>query len=446
ELAGRFEDALANYAAMETRARESKDRAMELAALIAQATIRSSTSAVRDEEKAKQVSDAALTLARDLKDEAAQAKILWNLSLMYSFSGHPRESVESGEQSIAIARKIKLREQLAYSLNDISFGYMTLGQKENARTSLQDAREIWRALDNKSMLGDNLARAAMLGFLYGDLAASQADATELVEISTRINNLWGLAEATGHQGGLLLEYGEPIEAIRELKASIEYGEQVGHVGAIIAGQLWLAGLYLQLGAVERGIENAEQAEAKAKDSITSWQFWARAILAQSFLLKGEFVQADELANQAYENVPREDFLAFPYAAIAASQTACAIKNYARALDRADQLIAFLDQSGFRAFRADANHARAMAFLGQGDYDQARAALEQARAEAERQNSRRMLWKILAARAECESNQAKAREWRAKSRGVVEYIAAHSPADLRGHFLNLPEVERVMRLA
>ncbi|MBI3741515.1 MAG: hypothetical protein HY257_07135, partial [Chloroflexi bacterium] len=47
ELAGRFEDALANYAAMETRARESKDRAMELAALIAQATIRSSTSAVR---------------------------------------------------------------------------------------------------------------------------------------------------------------------------------------------------------------------------------------------------------------------------------------------------------------------------------------------------------------------------------------------------------------
>ena len=79
---------------------------------------------------------------------------------------------------------------------------------------------------------------------------------------------------------------------------------------------------------------------------------------------------------------------------------------------------------------------------------AHMALEnEARAEAQAIGVRRKLWQILAMLAEIDAaggNKEEAQVARVQAREVIDYIAAHAPAGLRTKFLNLPEVNAVMK--
>ncbi len=56
---------------------------------------------------------------------------------------------------------------------------------------------------------------------------------------------------------------------------------------------------------------------------------------------------------------------------------------------------------------------------------------------------RMLWQILATQAELETNSAEAKQLRQQAGEIINYIADHSPADLRDLFLALPKVQAIM---
>ena len=120
ELNGQFDEAVDNYGEMESLAHERGDLALELAALAARATVHATQSPKFDPPKAKADSDRALTLARDLKDREAESRILWNLMMvnMHGLS-NPQQAVAHGEESLAIARELGLREQTAYTLSDL---------------------------------------------------------------------------------------------------------------------------------------------------------------------------------------------------------------------------------------------------------------------------------------------------------------------------------------
>jgi hypothetical protein len=60
------------------------------------------------------LSEQALTLARELGDQAAEAKILWNLMLVHRYSDDdPHQVVTYGEKSLVIARELNLPEQIS---------------------------------------------------------------------------------------------------------------------------------------------------------------------------------------------------------------------------------------------------------------------------------------------------------------------------------------------
>ncbi|MBI3914581.1 MAG: hypothetical protein HY327_10420 [Chloroflexi bacterium] len=443
ELAGRFDDALANYAAMETRGRDHGERGMELNALITSAIIRSNTSTVRDEKQADELSKRALALARELGDPAAEAKILWTLSLNNSFAGHPRESVEYGEQSIGIARALNLREQLAYSLNDVSFGYLYLGEIEKTRAVLDEARGLWRELDNPTMLSDNLIRASVVHYGLGEFQPLYELSEQSAAISEKIGNTWGQAEAVQQLGYIHFEYGEFEKAIHFYNHALESCQQSGHSGMLITTHLNLAWLYETLGALERAQELAHLALEETRAHNPSWEAWAQSFLVRVELGLGNVDGADARMQKAYAQVSREDFLTFVHVSVTYSEVALAQRDYERAHSITREAMNVLERAHLRLFLADALFIQARAWLAQNNFESARKALETARGIAEQQNSRRMLWKILAARAECESNEVRARTWRGKSRVVVEYIAAHSPPELRARFLNQTEIVRVM---
>lgn len=128
ELSGGYEEALRNYAELEGLAEQRGDDHLKLAALMATATLYSTPTSVADPSAAQGLSDQALALARSLGDRPAEAKILWNIMLLTKFAGRPAEGLRYGEQSLAIAREENLKEQVAYTLNDLSVnGYAELG-------------------------------------------------------------------------------------------------------------------------------------------------------------------------------------------------------------------------------------------------------------------------------------------------------------------------------
>ena len=169
ELTNRFSDAVNIYEEMASLGKERQEPGLELAALMAQATIYATLNPLFDPHKSQILSESAVTLARQLGDRAAEAKILWNLMLVNIWSlGDFHKAVEYGEESLAIARELDLREQIALTLSDLYHAYNGVGQLALAQTTLVEARELWRELNNQVMLANNLFLFILSYYVSGD--------------------------------------------------------------------------------------------------------------------------------------------------------------------------------------------------------------------------------------------------------------------------------------
>ncbi len=446
ELSGQFSGAVRNYEALEELALQRGDRSAELEALMANAIVRSTTAEVHDPAKAVALLERAMAVAGELEDRKAEAKILWNLSLLNSWTGHPRESVEYGERSLAIARELGLREQLAYTLNDLSFGYLAQGRPEEASSVLQEARELWRELDNQPMLADNLARSGMVHYLGGDLQQSLQVVEELLRVSEAIHHPWGLAEALGGKGILALEFGELGSSLEFSQQSVQWAEKAGHLGQIVGGLVYQALACGALGAVQRGLEIGLQAIATAEGKFPLWRAWALSTLARVSLVGGDLERAEASSREAIQSAPEEDALSYPNILVADGEVGLALGDYQRALARADRAIEYYRKSHVRYLFPDAILLRGQSLWALGRNSEARETLMEAHGEAKAQGSRRSLGLILIALVEIETqrgNHAAAEELRNQARKIVAYVADHAGSpELRESFLRQPRVAAV----
>ena len=86
--------------------------------------------------KAQALSTEALAIARELEDEPSEARLLWHASLVQKFLGHWAEHVRLGKQAAQIARYLGERELLAYVLNDIGEGLVTVERSQSRACQL----------------------------------------------------------------------------------------------------------------------------------------------------------------------------------------------------------------------------------------------------------------------------------------------------------------------
>ncbi|MBI1879873.1 MAG: hypothetical protein HYR94_16905, partial [Chloroflexi bacterium] len=54
------------------------------------------------------------------------------------------------------ARQLDLREQMAFILHDLGYGFAFMSNFKPAKAAFQEAVELWRALGNLPMLADSL--------------------------------------------------------------------------------------------------------------------------------------------------------------------------------------------------------------------------------------------------------------------------------------------------
>ena len=108
----------------------------------------------------------------------------------------------------ALAQELHLREETAFILSDLGGGYMEAGQIERARMLLDEARSLWRELDNRPMLADTLMLSGVHAMLIGDFDQALLFTDEGLEISKSIGNLMGQESNQGSQIGIWMERGD----------------------------------------------------------------------------------------------------------------------------------------------------------------------------------------------------------------------------------------------
>lgn len=450
EISSRYKEAVALYEEMEKIAQERGDRALELNALVLQATLHSTPTPLYDIYQGNLLAQRTLALARELGDSQAEAKVLWNLELLAWFSGKSRDAVTYGEESLARARQANLTEQVAYSLNDLSLPYLAIGDTEKAEAVLVEARGLWEQLDNRPMLTDNLGSSANLNYFLGNFDVALQNRAEALELSQSIGNLWGQSYSQMFAGRVYVDRGEIARGVEMAKECIRLSEKAGFIPPQVMCRADLGLVHAQMGEIEQGEALARQAHEVAERALPLFDTYALAIIAHIHLLKGNLQLAHESIAQL-RRVLQEDYLTELFApasigvALAEIYVAFQERDHARVEKKLDRLIAFLTQARLRVYLPETHHLKGRVLMARGLSDEARSELEQARRVAEEIGSRWTLWGILATQSKLEAqsgNAETAERLRAEAREQVEFIAAHSSPDLGAAFLALPEVKAV----
>lgn len=457
ELAAHYDQAITLYAEMEQAAQARNDQAMELASLLARATIRTTVNFAREPEQGRSLLEKARLLAHDLGDQAAEAQILWNLLILSAYTGGDlQERLAYGEQALALARALDLPEQLAFTLHDLFYAYAGAGQWEKARLSLTEARDRWQRLRNLPMLSETLMRLHWCYLVTGDYAQAIAHAEEAYRLGVASNNLDAQALSRFMVGFVYWERGEIEQALTTMTEDLAIAEAVNSLTPLIGTRADLGLLYGELGDVVRGLALADLARTTAEEQLPILRFWPHAIQATLQLYKGDHAAATALMHTLadYRNVKAQfGYMPFMWTRVGLAQGEFALQQqeYDQAVTLMEQLYRDLSEAGIWYLRPDVLHLKGRALLAQEAVHvaEAQATLLQARAEAERLGSRRALWPILGTLRELamQCNEPLAAETvRQAAHCIVEEMAHHiEMPGLQSAFLGLPQVQALLLL-
>jgi len=453
ELVADWDRALSTYDQLEQLGQQRADRQMELISLMDQATIRSTTNPATDAAQGSELLARARSLAQELDDQAAEAKILW-LLMMNSFvsGGDLQQRIEFGEASLALARKLNLREQMAYTLHDLWFTYPGIDRWDKVQAVLEESRGLWNELGNLPMLAESLTRSCWVHMTLGEYEQAIAASQEAFRVAEQGRNQEGQALSLSLIGHVRFDLGHIDAALADMQHAITVGEPVRTISVRTGTRADLGWLFGWLGRVEHGLGLANQAYDEARRVFPSIRPWAGSWLTRLHLLQGDLAQAE--AVQADLGDFRKLKVSFGFmlpiwvgTGLSTIELAIAKGDFAQAEAHADDLLGLLRGGHIRLWLPDALELKARALRALGEAGPARQSLDEARQEAESLGSRRILWRILADLSEMEreaGHPAEADALAKRAAQIVSYIAEHiSAPDLRQSFLSQPSVARVL---
>jgi tetratricopeptide (TPR) repeat protein len=399
ELMAEWEQALAVYEELESHGQKLANRHMELNALTARAVIRSTANRAFNATEGAQLQERALALAREIGDQEAEAKILWTMLLRSTMTGGDlQERIQYGEQSLALARRLNLQKQIAFTLHDMWFAYSGAGQWEELQAALEESKQIWSQSGNLPMLSENLTRTYFAQMATGDLEAAIATFEEAFRVAEQANNLDGRAISSSLVGRAYFERGDFEQAISVMAKSTAIGKPLNNLTTLTMTQADLGWAYGWLGMPERGIQLATQGHQAAQELFPAALDWTASTLIRLFLLTADLDKAEELLKNLgdfHEQSEKFGFLAPQWGgiALAKGEWGLASQKFDHTIAVMEDLVALLCERGVRLFYPEALYLLGKAKLASGAAEEAFDVLSQAHGEAERLGFTRILLPI-----------------------------------------------------
>ena len=445
ELSGKYQEALANYDEMLALGAEHHDRTLELSALMLKATVYSTFTQAHDPELSEKTLIQALEISREIGDIAAQARLNWNLMLNYLFSKRLDRSLQYGEDALALARKSGNSEYLAFVLNDLCRLFTCRGEFEKAHASIREARELWKALDNQVMLADSLGSESEAFFNSGKYQESLECSQQALQISEKIENLWGQAYDSMLIAFVYFETGQLGKGIPFAERGVRFGDQAGMI-AINTMRCELAWVYAYCGAFERGFALIEHAIQEAQSHQPAWVAFPQAVKVRMHLLHGDLPSAEKTAGKDLLKP-----ISIPYArytiflCLANIELAVAKGSYEEALSLIEELLHEVVPLT-RADIPDVLRWKGEALLGLDRVDEAHRTLTEAWSLAKGSGAALHLLPIAVCLAEVNARLGREKEAE-EHRGEGRKIAAQMAESLREvglaeSFLDQPRVKKL----
>jgi tetratricopeptide (TPR) repeat protein len=430
--------ALQNYAEMRAAAARLGDRSMDLAGLLATATLHSISESVPDAAKGEELSNAGLKLALELGDRAAESKALWNLMLVHLWLVEdPPRAIAYGEQSLAIARELNLEEQVAYTTMDLGAAYFSVGQLDQAEEKRDAASRLWTALGNQPMLAYNLGAYMMLLLMRSKYDKLFQVGEEIEQGMQAFTSRRDHGTARGLLSYVWVDRGEYTKALEVLEQGLRDFVEEQHPVLMDLGRATLFWYYAALGATENGMNLYRMLRRPDADVMHSgMETMIRVLYALFEIASGQLTTAETTLSYC-KPAPASPWAV--WVQHAQSRLAFGQGDYVRAVSVAGAAADRMGQMQMHQFLADVLYVKGQAHAKLGERDAAKMVLVQARAEAEAFGCRRMLWQILLALAALEDDPGVAGALRAQACEVIEFISAHTPPDLRAGFMKQTEV-------
>jgi tetratricopeptide (TPR) repeat protein len=210
------------------------------------------------------------------------------------------------------------------------------------------------------------------------------------------------------------------------------------------GRVELGMMYGLLGQYERGLAQIDEAvSAAVARQQMPWPL--TAYRSQLYLAAGNVDRAEAMIAPGVAEPPTHLMLGV-FATWGWNKVLLAKREYALAVQSAQEFLPVLRGFNCRLFVPDTLLALGEAHLGLGQMEPARARLAEAQREAEAMGLDWILWQILAARARLETQAGQAAagiSYLGQAQDVVQRIAGGlSDAGLRASFLDRPEVRAV----
>jgi class 3 adenylate cyclase/tetratricopeptide (TPR) repeat protein len=447
ELSGRHAEALETYDAMQAFGQGAGERPIEMSALMAKATIYSTFTEHHNAELSEGMLIQALEISREIGDRDTQTRLNWNLMLNYLFSKRLDQSLHYGELALILACESDNREYLAFVLNDLCRLYTCRGEFEKAHIVIKEARELWLALDNQVMLADSFGSEAEAYFNAGEYGRSLEYSQQGLEISEKIENLWGQSYDRMLMAFAYFESGQLGRGIQEAEQAVRLGDEAGLV-ASNSLRSELAWVYAYCGAFNKGYQLIERALQEADAKLPAWRAFPQAGKVRMHLLQGDMLSAEQAAGNGLLQP-----ISIPYArytifvSLANIELAVAREDYNKAVALSDELLREVTPL-VRVDIPEVLRWKGVALSALGQLDEAHRVLSEAHALAESTGSNLHLWLILAGLAEVNSklgNQKEADLNREQARKIVELISGSlREVGLRESFLGQPRVRALMR--
>jgi len=455
ELTSRFDVALRHYERMEAEARRQGDLALELAAVMARATIHSTANVAQDLPQAARLLERASRLAHDLGDTAAEANINWTLMLSNVMAGgDPELTARHSQRALETARASGQANLVALVLNDSWFGRANNSEWDLARAEMLEARDIALRLGDLTTAAENLQRIAMNDMITGHYDRSLVEMEAAIDAAEALNSN-DMRALTRLCGGIIYaERGDYARAIAIAEEAVRLGELTNNVTVMIGTRSDLGRAYGYLGDVDHGLALAYKAEADSH-RFPLIAAWAGSAVAHLALLRGDLAlaQAQVAKYRDYRDLMRRvGFVPMMWVNLGLTviELAWRAGDHARALAEAEELDRHLARTGVVYARPEAQLWLARMLVTLSRPDEAAAVLQNARATAEAMEARRVLLPILAAQAElaeAQGQQAAAGDLRARANAIVGYIADHAPTPaLRASFLARSDVRALLAAA
>ena len=415
ETIGRFTTADEDFTTALARARATDDRRAEWSALHALGMLWSA----RDYSRAGEYRRAALDVARAIGDGPLIGRSLNRVGNWHVNLDNPRAGLPYHEEALAIFEGASHAAGVAETLDLIAMAHHIAGVQRLASEHFARSVDLFTKTDDKRGLANALGLLALCGASYHSSATTPHTIPTVRDELQTIQSVRFAREIGWRAGETFLRFiiadclgwaGEYDRAIPMVRQAIEQAEELDHL-EWRAGSLRLLGtVSLDLLAPATAREHLESAQRIAlRLSSRLWIRWTAAPLAIARIRTGDVAGATALLDDLFPQSTTADRLAVfpedPTATLGDRQLWLARAELELASGRPDATLRIVD-ARLEAERVEnpgstlgvprLSLLRANALMSLERYEDAHAALDQARAEATKQGARPMQSRVEAA--------------------------------------------------